>query len=356
MISRLNQVYLRSLDRLKWRKLFLNLELLELNTREGSTTGQQTVYFTPRPSAPAAEAVITKVQGDQVDLFLGGIDPQSLEAFGRGATFTLVDNQGNAQGKVQVESRQKLSARGKLVQGTTRGTIAPGTLLQEQTRAIPTDLMLRIGLDASLGKEQEQARLALQKVRRVEAIPVTNKEVHYILGRVTREIQQALKQRAQTKIPSIGSLALFSPGMELIPGSFDEAGETVSAAVKRLEPKLKSLLAARLVKLTLNPTSSRLSVAAAMQTVAGEQIQAEAFTVRGASVAPLSQTRGQSLRSGSTQRLSRGTQVQVLIQNNEPRAIYFSVLLISVDGELTVLSPLPGIGASCARCMSLKAA
>ena len=28
MISRLNQVYLRSLDRLKWRKLVLNLELL----------------------------------------------------------------------------------------------------------------------------------------------------------------------------------------------------------------------------------------------------------------------------------------------------------------------------------------
>jgi Caspase domain/Domain of unknown function (DUF4384) len=314
----------------------------ELNTLEGSTAGQQSVYFTPRSPGPAADAVITGVKGDQVDLFLGGIDPQSLEAFGRGAIFTLLDSEGREQGKVQVESRQKLTARGKLVQAMAQGTISPGSLLQEHTRAIPTNLTLRIGLDASLGSEQEQARLELQKIRRVEAIPVTNKEVHYILGRVTRLTQQTFKLRAQGTLPPVDSFVLFSPGMELIPGPFGVEGETVSVAVKRLELKLKSLLAARLVKITLNPTSSRLNVAAAMEVIDGRSIVADAFTVRGGAVQSISQARGTRAPSSSVNQLQPGTLVQFLIRNNEQRPIYISVLLISVDGTLAVLSPLPG--------------
>ena len=316
----------------------------EFNVREGSQNAQQAVYFLSRQQKAPAEAVVTQVQGNQVDLFLGGIEPRTLEAFGRGAILTLVDEQGKEQGQVQIESRQELTAQGTLHR--TRGAIAPGTLLQERSRAIPADLTLRIGLNASLGQELEAAKQALQRIKRIEAFPEQETDIHYILGRVTPSYYQQL-QRIQVKtLPEVGSLALFSSALDLIPGSAGVPGETITDGVKRLQPKLKSLLAARLVKLTLNVTSSRLSVAAAMETVDGSQLVAESFTVRGARQASFSQTRGVRGLTSNAEKIKLGTQVQFLVQNNESVPLYISVLLISVDGTLNVLSPLLGTGDS----------
>jgi hypothetical protein len=313
----------------------------ESNIRQGSDRDKQAVYFISQKSVPA-EAVITKVQGDQVDLFLGGIDPRTLEAFGKGATFTLP----NGQGQVRVESRDQFTAKGVLSQPHARGTITSGTLLQEVSRAISSDLTLRIGLNPSLGQELESAREALKAInKRMEPVSIQQQDLHYILGRVTKEYMQRLQKLNFKELPEICSVALFSPAADLLPDSAGSVGERVADAVtNRLKAKLKSLLAARLVKLTLNATSTKLSVAAAMETVDGGAIQAEAFTVRGATVAPLSQGRGQSTRSSNAQRITPGTEVKFLIQNNEHRDLYITLLLISVDGELTVLSPLPGNG------------
>ena len=312
----------------------------ESSIRKGSDRDHQVVYFTSSSKTPA-DAVITKAQGNQVDLFLGGIDPRSLEAFGRGATFTLV----NGQGQVKIESRNQFTAKGVLIPSETRGavTLPPGALLQERSRAIPSDLTLRIELDLSLGQDVAAARQALKATnKRIEPVSVQQMDGHYILGRVTKEYVQQLQQLHLKKLPAIGSVALFSPAADLIPGSDGAAGEPITDAITRLKAKLKSLLAARLVKLTLNTASSRLSVAAAMETVNGSAIQAEAFTVRGATVAPLSRSRGQATRSANAQRITPGTIVRFLVQNNETRDLYITVLLISVDGDLSVLSPLPG--------------
>jgi uncharacterized protein YjlB len=309
-----------------------------LNVRSGSNRDRQPVYFMSSRSTPA-EAVITKVSGDKVDLFLGGIDPKSLEAFGKGAIFTLP----NGQGQVRVESRDQFRAKGVLVQTGNRGGVQTGALLQERSRAIPTNLTLRIGLDPSLGQELEAARQALKAInKRIEPVSMQQQDLHYLLGRVTQEYVQQLEKLNIKKLPTVGSVALFSLAADLIPGSDGSARERVTDAVNRLKPKLKSLLAARLVKLSLNPTSSQLGVAVAMEVVDRGMIQAEAFTVRVARVAPVSRSRGQVAASANVHRVKAGTVVRFLIQNNEPRDLYSAVLLISVDGELSVLSPLPG--------------
>ncbi|MBS9396147.1 MAG: caspase family protein [Dolichospermum sp. OL01] len=314
----------------------------EFNVKQGSNNDKQIVYFTNRKNIPA-EAVVTKVRGNQIDLFLGGIDPRSLKAFGRGAIFTVVDGQGREQGQVQIESRQQLKAQGKLIQTTTRGAaIASGTLLQERSRAIPSNLTLDIGLDPSLGQEIEQAKQTLQSIKRIQPVPLSKQEVQYILGRITKSYYQQLQKLKVKNLPEVGSIALFSPAQDLIPGSAGTPTEKVTDAVKRLQAKLKSLLAARIVKLTLNTTSSQLAVSAAMQKVDGSQIVAESFTVRGGANKIPSRTRGITPQTSNAQKMQPGTEVQFLVANNEPRDLYISVLLISVDGELTVLSPLPG--------------
>ena len=318
------------------------LQQPEFNTREGSNNSQQAVYFLKPDQKIPAEAVVTQVQGNRVDLFLGGIDPRTLAAFGRGAILTLVDGEGKERGQVQIESRQELTAKGKLMQ--TRDNIASGTLLQERLRAIPSNLTLRIALDASLGQEQAAAKQALQGIKSIEAVSSDETDIHYILGRVTPAYYQQLQKLKVTPLPEIGSLALFSLAADLIPGSAGISGESVTDGVKRLQAKLKSLLAARLVKLTLNATSSRLSVAAAMEAVDGGQLVAESFTVRGAKSGSFSQNRGVRGLTSNAQKIKQGTQVQFLVQNNELVPLYITVLLISVDGTLTVLSPLPGTG------------
>lgn len=295
--------------------------------KPGSGHDKQLLYFTPKQAAPA-EAVVTKVEGDRAELWLGGLNPQSLAAFDRDALLTAVDSTGGQQGQVRLESRQGLVGRGKLLNAAK-----PGALLQEKVRGIPTDLTLKIGLDSSLGNDTAQARQALQSIRRIEAKPLQQGEVQYILGRMTATYRQQLEKIPN--LPLVGSIGLFYPGQDIVPNSFGEAGEAVTAAVTRLQAKLKSLLAARIVKLTLNTNSSRLNVAVSMTLEGKENLIASTFAVRGTgkAIAPKPAT------ANSLQRLSLGTAIQFRITNNEPRDLYFSVLVIDSAGEMAVIFP-----------------
>lgn len=286
--------------------------------------GSKPVYFTQKQTPPA-EAVITKVMGNDAEVWLGGIDPRSLAAFQRDAVLSAIDDGGQEQGLLQLVDRQGLVGRGKLLQ-----PIKTGFLLQEQTRGIPRDVTLRIGLDPSLGNGMAVAQTALQTVPRIEATPLQQGEVHYILGRMTAEYRNQL---TGTDIPVLNSVGLFSQGLDLIPGSYGMANESVVDAVERLRGKLRSLLAARLVKLTLNTSTSRLNLMVTM-TPEGQsnQLVASAFTVRGVSNSP------QPTRPG-IQQVAVGTGVEFNLQNNEAHDLYLSVLQIDSAGDIAVLFP-----------------
>jgi hypothetical protein len=140
-------------------------------------------------------------------------------------------------------------------------------------------------------------------------------------------------QAGQAKsLPAEGSIGLFSPGRdELIPDSFGEPGETMTAAVKRLEAKLKSLLAGRLIKMTLNANSSRLKLVVSMLPEAGKEMIAEAFAPRSGI------TRERT--AGLSQRLQLGTPFQFRVTNEESRPLYLTILSIDPTRGLTVLFP-----------------
>jgi hypothetical protein len=293
---------------------------------------KRSIYFVEQQTPPA-EAVILGVEGDRAQVWLGGINPKSLAAFEQGAVLSVVDSKGNQQGQVQLESRQQLIGRGKLL-----GTAQPGTFLQEQVRGIPSNVTLRIGLDPSLGNDTAAAKQALQAIRRVEALPLQQQEVQYILGRVTDAYYQDFQRQRVAKLPSVGSIGLFTPALELIPDSFGAAGEPVTDAVNRLQAKFKSLLAARVVKLILNPTSSRLNVTASMSREGQDEFLATAFTVRGIGKGSPANQPPQALPSDA-RKLPLGTRVQFRIKNNEPRDLYVSILVVDPTGEISVIFP-----------------
>ncbi|WP_377963688.1 caspase family protein [Almyronema epifaneia] len=281
---------------------------------------QAPVYFLAKQTPPA-EAVITKVEGTQAEVWLGGLEPNSLAAFQQAAVLSAVNLAGESQGLVQIVSRQGLVAEARLLQA-----IAPGSLLQEQARSIPATVALRIGLHESLGDQLADVRTALQGLSRIQPMALQQQAVDYILARFSPDLAQASGGGFAS-----GSLGLFSPAMVPIPGSFGAADETATAAVERLQAKLRSLLAARLVKLTLNTHTSRLDIAVTMTPVNQSQpFVTQAMTVRGGgAVAP----------QPSITQLPLETAIEFFIHNREPQDLYLSVLVIDATGEITVIFP-----------------
>jgi len=324
------------------RPLSNQVPLFEVKPNSGNE--QKSVYFLDKEALPA-EAVITELNGNEATLWLGGIAQDSMDAFGEGATFVTLGGGGRGAKSTEVELKSRDGLFGKAI---VKGAAQPGTLLQEFARAIPGDWKLQIGLDPSLGTDATAAKEAIKDLSRIEAVPSQSgskpypKAVHYILSRVTGAYRQQLQQQNQgVEIPPEGSICLFSPALELIPKSFGEPGETVAKAIARLRPKLKSLLAARIVKMTLNAESSRLKLGVTMNLVGQEgQIIGQAFTPRGCeeptSCPPLG-SRGSEQQL--TQQLPIGSSLQFRVSNGEQNPLYVGIVLIDPAEGLVVLFP-----------------
>ncbi len=312
-----------------------------------SKNKEKSIYFLNNQVAPA-EAVITEIKGNEATLWLGGIAQDSMEAFDKGATFVTL-GAGARGGSTQVELKSRNGLLGTAV--IKSGAAQPGALLQEFARAIPTDLKLLIGLDPSLGTDATTAKTAIQNLSRTEAISSQSgskpypQEVHYIFSRMTVAYRQQLKQNQQvSEIPAEGSFGLFSPSLELIPDSFGQAGENIAQAIARLQPKLKSLLAARIVKMTLNADSSRLKLGVNMKYLSSGQVGTligKAFTPRGCEEPTSCPPLGGRGQPGEvlTQQLPVGSSLQFEVTNGEQKPLYVGVLLIDPSEGVVVLFP-----------------
>jgi hypothetical protein len=307
------------------------------------------IYFTPL-TTQSADAVVTKVNGDKVDLWLGGIDSQALEAFEKDAIFTVLDTKGGTPALVQLESREGLMGYGRLVnttQSRPSSQLQPGILLQERLRSIPNDVTLKIGLDdTSLDNNAlQQAKQALQSIKRIEVLPLGITEVQYIFGRMTEAKYQDLQKIKSPKLPDVGSLGLFLPMLnQIIPNSFGERNEAVNGAITRLQPKFKSLLAAKVVKQMLGNTStSRVAVTTSMTVAGSTKILSETYPTRGVKKVSTETTRPAPKPVNSSDsnvpKLSLGTKIAFEVRNDESVPLYVSILVVDSSGDMAVVFP-----------------
>ncbi|MBD2495825.1 caspase family protein [Nostoc sp. FACHB-280] len=321
-----------------------NLQDPEFESNFRPNKANAPIYFIPFQAVPA-EAVIIQAQSNQVQLWLGGIEPQSLEAFSENPLFSVINAQGDEVGLVELKSRQGLIGKGTLINTATRSTLKlqPGTLLQERIRSVPNNPTLKIGIDESLDQNTaQQAILALQALKRIEPQPLGKQAVQYIIGQMTQTKFQELQKKGISQLPEVGSFGLFLPSQdEIIAKSFGQAGENITEAVKRLQPKFKSLLAARVVKQILgNTNSSRINVIVSMSIANRNELIAQSFPIRGAiSKKAKSSTASMKLPNSGLNQLPIGTKIVFQIQNNEQQAIYVSILVIDAEGEMTVIFP-----------------
>ncbi len=282
------------------------------------------IYFTPAQKG-SAQAVVQQVIGNKAKLWLGGLDPQTLEAFAPGSTFTILDTVGRGAGNVTLESRQGLTAM-----ASVSGSVQRGTLLQESSRVIPNDIKLRIGLDLSLTNEFATIKAALTQLNRIEVVPAQTGDrsyatgVNYILSRVIKAYHTQIRTNEK---PPLDSIALFSSNLEVLPKSFEQAGESATIAINRLSPKLQSLVAAHLVRQTLNAKTSNLNVEVQLH----PQKQPD-LVIAKASTRSIDVT--ESKRS-----LSLGTPFQFKISSHETTPLYLLIAFVSPSGKLAILFP-----------------
>ncbi len=326
------------MNRVKNNIKLLSNQVPLYEVKPNSPNDKKPIYFVEK-QVPPAEAVITQLNGNEATLWLGGIGRDSIDAFGQGATFVTLSGGGRGAATTEVEMKSRDGLFGKAI---VKGSAQPGALLQEFARAIPSDWKLQIGLDPSLSAEATSAKDSLEKLGRLEAVPSQPgnkpyaKEVHYLLSRVTPAYRQELQRQQGTEIPPEGSICLFSPALELIPDSFGEPGETVVKAIARLGPKLKSLLAARVIKMTLNAESSRLNLEVKMNLVGGQSLVAQAFTPRGCEEPTSCPPYGSR---GDSAQLRVGSSLQFQVINREKTPLYLGLVLIDSAEGLVVLFP-----------------
>lgn len=296
------------------------------------------IYFISK-STPPAEAVVTEFNPQQVNFWLGGVHPEQLASHDR-TIFRAIDAQGQLLGQVQTTERSGLAAQGEWIEGNPPSSNQP-IFLQEDQRSIPENLSLQLGLDPSLEGDRSAVEQQFADISRVQVKPVLAGEIDYILGRMTAEYR-AFLSLPEAERPPIGSIGLFLPGQQILQDSFGYPEEPIQDAIDRLRPKFSVLLAARLLRLLVNPGSSQLDVTASLTPV-GVSAQAVAAPIEIRGQRGISATNARPpqsvLSSTDANRLPVETYIQIAVRNNTRQNLFASILLIEPDGGIVSLFP-----------------
>ncbi|MBD2091279.1 caspase family protein [Microcoleus sp. FACHB-1515] len=289
---------------------------------------QQPIYFTNLVSPPA-EAVLTSV--DPPQFWLGGVSSQNLSGTA-GSIFSVLNAAGEEVGAIEQTRRVGLSGEGRVTQGQA-ADLREGMLLRERIVGIPANPMLKVGVDRSLAAEAQTARTELAATSRVEVVD-SEGAIDCWLGRFTEEDQQRLSAEGEADLPSVGSIGLFQPDLTRLVDSFGLAREPAIAAIDRLRPRFKQMLARQLLAQLLTAgTGSPLRVEATVF-AAGSRGNTLQVMTRGA------QEIQTTAIDTSTVQFRSGSNLQVEINNLETEQdLYLSILVINADGVMDVLYP-----------------
>ena len=270
------------------------------------------------PENIGADGVVIAVEdsGKTAKLWLGGLPLKVLADYGINSVFSVVSAEDNvniptdstsATGvtkplQLQIRGREALTAKARLISlDISDRQLQIGQLVQESLRVLPRNLGLTVAIDASLERiERVDATSAFVNLKSVTSVIKAGEQpADYIFSKValtdsTQQVEEAIipdnskansnNESASTSLfvpNSEAKYGLFSLANQSIPNTFGVASETVKAAVNRLKPKLKNLLAAKLWRLTVNEGSSRLGVAASLEMLAPEaKVLIERSTIR----------------------------------------------------------------------------
>jgi len=304
-----------------------------------------TYHLSPEQIMGADGVVIGIEENTKIaQLWLAGLPAKVLQLSGINSLFTLV-SQDISPLQLSIRYREGLKAKARINPANPNepSTIEVGQLVQEAVRIIPQNVGLTVALDGSLERiERVDATSAFSSIPHVSTSVVAGEQfADCLFGHVAspRAIVAREESDSTLGIPIKPSYGLFSPGLEPIPNTSGEAGEAVKTSINRLTPKLKTLLAAKLLRLTANEGSSRLGVKATLELIEpSEQVLIQHTTIRAPWSAPATSVSPVAPKEWLLN-LPISSSIQYKIHNYSDAPIYFILLGIDPSGGAIVFLP-----------------
>ncbi len=223
----------------------------------------------------------------------------------------------NPQAIVQLKSRDGFN--GKVEVLSDRSSIPKleaGQLLQEAMRAISHNVKLAIALDINLSKiERVDATSAFSTLPNMFGVNANEQCADCLFG-----IQSA-------------SYGLFTVGHTPILGSFGSVGESVGVAIKRLQPFLENLFAAKLIRTTENQASTHLDTRVTFKAIIGVDERSVTIASKSAARALLlpKNTASDTVR---TKPINIGDRLEVQIENFSEYPLYTRIFCLDPRSKI----------------------
>ncbi|ARV58518.1 peptidase C14 [Nostocales cyanobacterium HT-58-2] len=284
-----------------------------------------------------AEGVVTGIEDDgkTVLLWLGGVPAQVIEYYGVNSRFTLVTKE-RLNTQLVLRSRAGLTAKAQI--SSVEGMASPqvGQLVQEAVRVVPRNIGLTVALAGLERIERVDATSAFATVPHVSSVVAGEQSADYVFGKLPEAKNKDLAATNPTVV-SLSRYGLFSLGSELIPSTNGEAGEAVKVAAQRLAPKLQTLLAAKLWRLTENAGSSRLGLKATLESIGTltprALIQRETLRTQSTET---SSKKSFNPELGSIPTVAIGSKIQYRVENLSDRPVY--LMLLGLNSSRTAIA------------------
>ncbi|QHG16673.1 caspase family protein [Nostoc sp. ATCC 53789] len=270
-----------------------------------------------------AEGAVSDIEedGKTVHLWLAGLPPQVLLYYGVNSRFTLQTKE-----QLVLRSRTGLTAKAQISKIEGANPLQIGQLVQEAVRVLPRNINLTIAFDTGLERiERVDATSAFAGFSHISTVVLGEKPADYVFAKLQ-------------ETPS--RYGLFSLGGEPIPNTTGEVGEAIKLTVQRLAPKLSTLLAAKLWRLTENGGSSRLALKATLEIInnISPRVIMQRETVRTfkseTSIKKSVQTR--LIASLPTPIVPIGSRMQYRVENQSDHPVY--LILLGLNNNHTAVA------------------
>ncbi len=311
-----------------------------------------TYYQMADNSLPGEGIIIGKEENGNILIKLTGMSSQTLKNYGLNSCFAYAE-----EGDINVNEIPLLSIRSKdglIAKAQPLGQInyQEGEVLQEVIRVIPGNVGLTVALENQLQRiERVDATSAFSNIYGVESVVNSGEQAaDCLLAKAKLKVnlegsfntQQDLITPYIENEKEIGALAggygLFSIGGIPIPNTIGQSSEAVKSAVFRLKPQLNILMAAKLLRLTVNEASSRLPVKVTLEITNGEnQSFIKRESVRQLKSTSLDDSFGLSPDEGLVPSIRIGSQIKYKVENCSNRPIYGIIIGINSDSNLIAI-------------------
>lgn len=284
--------------------------------------------------------------GKRATLWLGGLPPRVLKYL----ESESVLNCGSQ--RLRIQSRKRLVAEVKRVDEDGE-PLQVGDPVVEAVRVLPKDIALVVALDSRLERiERVDATSALSALAFVSSTSGTDLPADCLLGKPVTQADGTLvaskqlvaigRKTAEVEdrptAAEVSGYGLFSLTRSLIPGTLAQQDEAINPAVARLTPKLKALLALKLLRLTENRASSLLPVRVTLEAAeSDEKLLIGRRTIQ--SVVSGGSRFDEEEADGALPEVEIGTRVRYRLFNEGDRPLYYTLLIVNPRERISAFCP-----------------